>query len=58
MFGLFKSASFTDPQLGELQRARGLWRGTVLLEDARVPLMLSGSRAAPAFPVPLGAQRD
>ena len=47
MFGLFTSASFGDPQLGELRRSRGLWRGTLLLEGASVPLILSGPRAAP-----------
>jgi len=47
MFGLFKSASFADPQLGELHRSSGMWRGTLLLGEARVPLILSGSRTAP-----------
>jgi hypothetical protein len=48
MFGFFKSAPFVDPQLGELRRSRGAWRGTIEL-DARgpVPLVLSGGRAAP-----------
>jgi hypothetical protein len=47
MFGLFKSAPFSDPQLGELRRTRGLWRGAVVLGEAQVPLALSGSRTAP-----------
>jgi len=47
MFGLFKSAPFVDPQLGEFRRSNSLWRGTLLLGDARVRLVLSGSRAAP-----------
>ena len=47
MFGLFKSAAFSDPQLGELRRTRGLWRGAVVLGEAPVPLALSGSRTAP-----------
>ena len=47
MFGLFKSAPFVDPQLGELRRSSSMWRGTLLLGDARVRLVLSGSRAAP-----------
>lgn len=47
MFGLFASAPFSDPQLGELRRSRGLWRGVVLLGDRTVPLAVSGSRAAP-----------
>ncbi len=48
MFGLFKSAPFIDPQLGELRRSRGAWRGALILEPAsRVPLVLGGSRNAP-----------
>jgi hypothetical protein len=47
MFGLFGSASFTDPQLGELRRSGGVWRGTVRLEGAALPLAVSGSRTAP-----------
>jgi len=47
MFGLFKSPEFSDPQLGELRRTGGLWRGSLLLDAARVPLVLSGSRTAP-----------
>ena len=47
MFGLFKSAIVSDPQLGEFRRSGGLWRGTVLLGEERVPLVLSGSHAAP-----------
>jgi hypothetical protein len=48
MFGLFKSAPFIDPQLGELHRSRGAWRGTLALDGkAAVLLVVSGSRAAP-----------
>jgi hypothetical protein len=47
MFGLFKSASFSDPLLGELSRARGFWRGTLQLGSKSVPVALAGSRAAP-----------
>jgi hypothetical protein len=48
MFGLFKSSPFIDPQLGELRRSLRAWRGTLALEaNARVPLVLVGSRAAP-----------
>jgi hypothetical protein len=57
MFGLFKSASFADPQLGALHRSRGMWRGTLLLGEARVPLILSGSRTAPD-PKALNAARS
>jgi hypothetical protein len=47
MFGLFKSPFFADPELGELHRSSGMWRGTLLLGEARVPLVLIGSRAVP-----------
>lgn len=47
MFGLFKSAQFVDPELGELRRSRGLWRGSVELPRAVVPLAVAGSRQAP-----------
>jgi len=48
MLEFFKSASFVDPQLGELHRSRGTWRGTLKLDaEAPVPLVLSGGRAAP-----------
>ena len=48
MFGLFKSAPFADPQLGEFQRSRGAWRGMIKLHaEAPVPLVLSGDRTAP-----------
>ena len=47
MFGLFNSPPFSDPQLGELRRTGGLWRGTLKLGEVRVPLVLPGSRAAP-----------
>ena len=48
MFGLFKSAPFIDPQLGELRRSRGAWRGALTLDaETPVPLIVSGGRAAP-----------
>jgi hypothetical protein len=48
MFGLFKSPTFVDPQLGEFRRSRGAWRGTVALAGVpSVPLVLSGGREAP-----------
>ena len=47
MFGLFKSAPFSDPTLGELIRSRGLWRGTIRVESGLTPLALAGSRTAP-----------
>lgn len=48
MFGLFGSKSFRDPQLGELVRARGSWRGTISLDDGtKAALILSGGRTEP-----------
>ena len=48
MFEFLKPAAFVDPQLGELRRSRGAWRGTLKLDtEAPVPLVLRGSRAAP-----------
>lgn len=47
MFGLFKSASFSDSTLGELVRSRGLWRGTIHLDSGSTPLALAGTRTAP-----------
>src|SRR5262245_18136683 len=48
MLGFVKSASFVDPQPGELHRSRGAWRGTLKLDlEAPVPLVLSGGRTAP-----------
>jgi hypothetical protein len=57
MFGLFKSAPFSDPALGELVRSRGLWRGTIRLESVRTPLALAGTRAAPD-PAALAVARE
>lgn len=48
MLGLFKSAPFVDPQLGELRRSGGAWRGTLTLGGSgAVPLVVSGGRSAP-----------
>ena len=47
MFGLFKSAPFSDPSLGELVRSRGLWRGVIHLDSGSAPLALAGTRSAP-----------
>jgi hypothetical protein len=48
MFEFLKSTPFIDPQLGELRRSRGAWRGTLRLGvEAPVPLVLCGGRAAP-----------
>jgi hypothetical protein len=48
MFGLFRTATFTDEELGPFQRSGGLWRGRLRLSgDAPSPLVLSGSREKP-----------
>ena len=48
MFGLFKSPPFHDPELGELVRSRGLWRGSLTIEaGVTAPLTLSGTRIEP-----------
>lgn len=48
MFGLFRSPPYRDPQLGELRRSRGSWRGSLALEaGSSVPLALSGTRSEP-----------
>jgi hypothetical protein len=48
MFGLFKSAPFSDPSLGVLVRSRGLWRGAIHLDSgSTTPLALAGTRTAP-----------
>ena len=47
MFGLFSSASVSDPVLGELKYAKGRWRGMVQLDGANIPLAISGSRKVP-----------
>jgi hypothetical protein len=48
MFGLFNSPPFRDPQLGELVRSRGHWRGQLALKPGTtVSLVLSGTRSEP-----------
>jgi hypothetical protein len=47
MLGLFKAPTFVDPQLGELRRSGGAWRGTLRLDGLAVPLVVRGPRAAP-----------
>ena len=47
MLGFFRPPAFADPELGELRRARGHWRGLILLEGVgSVPLAIAGSRRA------------
>jgi len=58
LFGLFKSPPFHDPELGELVRSRGLWRGSLTIEaGVSTPLMLSGTRTEPHAPA-LAAARE
>ena len=57
MFGLFKSAPFSDPTLGELIRSRGLWRGVIRVDSGLTPLALAGTRAAPD-PAALAVARE
>lgn len=47
MFGLFKSASFQDAALGELQYKRGFWRGSINLAGQAVPLLMAGGKDQP-----------
>ncbi|MBE2257448.1 MAG: hypothetical protein H6942_01615 [Candidatus Accumulibacter sp.] len=48
MFGFFASPPFHDPQLGELLRARGHWRGSITVSPySTVPLVLVGARSEP-----------
>lgn len=47
MFALFRSPPFSDALLGELRRKGGIWRGTVGLGEARVPLAIHGPRSSP-----------
>ena len=57
MFGLCKSPQFRHPQLGELARARGYWRGSLTLAGrASVPLVLSGTRWEPDAHAVAGAR--
>jgi Domain of unknown function (DUF6985) len=48
LFSIFKSSPFHDPELGELVRSRGLWRGSLTIEaGVTAPLTLSGTRTDP-----------
>ena len=48
MFGLFKSTPHSDPALGQLERTRGLWRGSIALSgQPEVPLALHGDKTGP-----------
>jgi len=47
MFGLFKTPSFLDAALGELQRKGGYWRGTITLEGQTLPLVIAGGKEQP-----------
>ena len=48
MFGLFKTAPFTDDCLGSLTRSGGLWRGRIALgRHGKIDLNLAGGRQSP-----------
>lgn len=48
MFGLFKSEPFRDPELGELRRSGGHWKGSITLPPGGTfRLALAGGRDAP-----------
>ena len=47
MFGLFKSPTFQDATLGELQRKGGYWRSTITLAGQSVPLVIAGGKEQP-----------
>ena len=42
-----RSGTVRDPVLGDLTRSRRLWRGTVHITNATVPLAIVGKRSAP-----------
>lgn len=48
MFGLFKSAPYTDSELGTFTRTGGKWRGSITLPGkGPTPAALSGGRKQP-----------
>jgi hypothetical protein len=48
LIGLFKSSPLHNPELGELVRSRGFWRGLLTIEaGVSSPLTLSGTRTEP-----------
>jgi len=48
MFGLFKKPLHQDPVLGTLQRASGIWKGTLKLPGGEeISIRLAGGREAP-----------
>jgi len=47
MFGLFKTPSFQDAALGELQRKGGYWRGSISIAGQSVPLVIAGGKEQP-----------
>lgn len=47
VFGLFGTATFTDPVLGKLSYGRRRWRGSIQLAGADLPLAMSGDRKSP-----------
>jgi hypothetical protein len=58
MFSLFSSPKILDPQLGELARSRGYWRGFFAIGPyIKVPLAVIGNRSAPD-PTAIAAARE
>jgi hypothetical protein len=58
MAGFFKTPTVEDPVLGPLERTRGLWRCTLLLDGAQqAPMSLFGSGGEPD-PMALDAARQ
>ncbi|HJQ57269.1 MAG TPA: hypothetical protein VJ890_10205 [Vineibacter sp.] len=47
MFEFFKSTPYDDPQLGQLRRTGGAWRGTIDLGGTSIALVVDGSRKTP-----------
>jgi hypothetical protein len=46
--GFFTSSPYRDPELGELKRSRGHWRGSITLPSCEpTPLVIEGGRNGP-----------
>lgn len=57
MFGWFGRKTVDDPVLGALTRHHGLWRATLEVDEAEVPLALAGGGEGPE-PTVLAEARD
>ena len=47
MFELFGSKPYEDPQLGELHKSGGHWKGSIVLPPGAFRLSFAGDRNAP-----------